>query len=33
VPVAGVISVLLGYARREPPPDSPVLDSPEPAEA
>ena len=33
VPVAGVISVLLGYARREPPPDSPVLDSPEAAEA
>jgi len=33
VPTAGVISVLLGYARREPPPDSPVLDSPEAAEA
>jgi predicted PurR-regulated permease PerM len=33
VPVAGVISVLLGYVRRDPPPDSPVLDSPEAAEA
>jgi predicted PurR-regulated permease PerM len=33
VPVAGVISVLLGYVRREPPPDSPVLDSPEAADA
>ncbi|HWT22935.1 MAG TPA: AI-2E family transporter, partial [Solirubrobacteraceae bacterium] len=33
VPAAGVISVLLGYARRDPPPDSPVLDSPPAAEA
>jgi putative heme transporter len=33
VPVAGVISVLLGYARRDAPPDSPVLDSPPAAEA
>jgi predicted PurR-regulated permease PerM len=32
VPVAGVISVLLGYWRRDPPPDSPVVDAPEAAE-
>jgi predicted PurR-regulated permease PerM len=28
VPVAGVISVILSYVRREPPPDSPVADDP-----
>src|SRR3712207_3294358 len=28
VPVAGVISVLLGYVRREPPPESPVTADP-----
>ncbi len=28
VPVAGVISVILSYARREPPPESPVTDEP-----
>jgi predicted PurR-regulated permease PerM len=33
VPAAGVISVLLAYARRDPPPGSPVLDSPHAAEA
>ena len=32
VPAAGVISVLLGYWRRDPAPDSPVLDTPEAAE-
>jgi predicted PurR-regulated permease PerM len=32
VPVAGVIAVLLGVWRRDPPPDSPVLDTPEAAE-
>jgi predicted PurR-regulated permease PerM len=32
VPVAGVISVLLQYARGAPPPESPVADDPEPAE-
>jgi len=28
VPVAGGISVILSYARREPPPESPVTDEP-----
>jgi predicted PurR-regulated permease PerM len=32
VPVAGVISVLVGYWRRDPPPDSPVLEQPEATE-
>ena len=32
VPVAGVISVILSYARREPPPDTPLTDEP-PVEA
>jgi predicted PurR-regulated permease PerM len=33
VPVAGVISVLLGYVRREPAPESPVMEEPEGTEA
>jgi predicted PurR-regulated permease PerM len=32
VPTAGVISVLISFARREPPPESPVADPPEEAE-